>query len=132
VTGRILSVSGSTVTVMPDLGDACFGCLNKDCKKRPPLITAENPGGLNLSPGQFVETSVSPPAAAGEAAFVLLPPAAAFAVGFWGIGHFLPGLGEGACILGAFVLAAFTVLARVLMRRPGSARSRIVRITNSF
>jgi positive regulator of sigma E activity len=92
--GRVRSVDGTTVVIQQETGAACFGCMNAECKKGRGLITAKNDTGLDLAPGQLVETSVSRTSLAFQVFTVLFPPLAGYAGTFILTGLAFPGLGE--------------------------------------
>jgi positive regulator of sigma E activity len=83
---------------------ACFGCMKGDCKKRRPLVTAENPQNLPLVPGQLVEAVNSPAALLSQALFTLLPLLVGFFAGFFLIKLIFPAAGEAARAAGGTVL----------------------------
>jgi hypothetical protein len=92
--------------------------MNAECKKGRGLITAENSAGLDLAPGQLVETSVSRPSLALQALTALCPPLAGYAGTFVLTGLVFPGLGEPArAALGVAALAAVGFICFRLCRR---------------
>jgi positive regulator of sigma E activity len=105
--GRVLSVNGTTVIIQLETGAACFGCMNAECRKGRGLITAKNDAGLELAPGQLVETSVSRTSLAFQAFTVLCPPLAGYAGTFILTGLAFPGLGEP--VRAAFGVAALGI-----------------------
>ncbi|MDR1352592.1 MAG: SoxR reducing system RseC family protein [Treponema sp.] len=128
--GRVRSVSGTSVTIRQEMGAVCFGCMNAECKKGKGLITAENSAGLELSPGQLVETSVSRPSLALQALTALCPPLAGYGGTFVLTGLFFPSLGEPArAALGVAALAAVGFACFRLCRRfQGRAAVTVVRV----
>jgi len=84
-------------TGKPDLPDACFGCMKKECKAHE-KITAKDPLSSVLR----------------QALAALVPPALGFAAGFFLIRRFFPEASEGACAAAGVVLlfvSAFVVYA---------------------
>jgi hypothetical protein len=128
--GRIRSVSGTSVTIQQELGVSCFGCMNAECKKAKGLITAENSAGLDLAPGQLVETSVSRSSLALQVLTALCPPLAGYAGTFVLTGIAFPVLGEPVrAALGVTALAAVGFACFKLCRRFQSRTAiRVVRV----
>jgi hypothetical protein len=81
-TGRVLAVSGNAVTVLQDASDACFGCMNLECRRKQGIVIAENKTGLPLPAGCLVETEFSVKTALAQGLFLLLPPFLAFAAAY--------------------------------------------------
>jgi len=128
--GTVRAVNGSDVTIQQDMGAACFGCMNGECKGRKGLITAENRNGLDLKPGMLVETDIPRRGAAFQALLALCPPLAGYAGTFILTGIAFPALGEpvrAALGVAALALTAF-VCYRLLRRSPPRAEIAIVRI----
>jgi hypothetical protein len=116
--GRVSSVNGTSVIIQRELGVSCFGCMNAECKKGKGLITAENSAGLDLAPGQLVETSVSRSSLALQILTALCPPLAGYAGTFILTGIALPGLGEPVrAALSVIALGAVGFLCFKLRRR---------------
>jgi hypothetical protein len=116
--GRVRSVSGNSITIQQELGAACFGCMNAECKKGKGLITAENSANLEIAPGQLVETSVSRSSLALQILTALCPPLAGYAGTFILTGLAFPALGEPVrAALGAAALAAVGFVCFKLCRR---------------
>jgi hypothetical protein len=128
--GRVRSVNGTSVTIQQELGAACFGCMNAECKKGKGLITAENSAGLDLAPGQIVETSVSRSSLALQVLTVLCPPLTGYAGTFILTGIAFPGLGEPVrAALGVTALAAVGFVCFKLARRfQARTAIRVVRV----
>lgn len=80
--GRVEAVTGKTVTIGPETGGACFGCMNRECRTGDRFYRAENPGALTLLPGQIVETGIRRGALASQTLMVLFPPVLGFIAGF--------------------------------------------------
>jgi hypothetical protein len=128
--GRVRSVSGSSVTIQQELGIACFGCMNTECKKGKGLITVENSAGLELAPGQLVETSISRSSLALQVLTALCPPLAGYAGTFAITGLVFPGLGEPVrAALGVIALAVVGFVCFKLCRRfQARTAIRVVRV----
>jgi hypothetical protein len=129
--GRVLEVKGNTVTILKDSdlrGEACFGCMaGGTCEAKPFPVSAENPLGLPLKPGQTVE--IESGRLFLEALAALLPLLAGFAAGFFlAVPLLFPASGESARAAGGafFMLAA--AACRCLFRRPPRNRLRVVRV----
>jgi sigma-E factor negative regulatory protein RseC len=119
--GRIIEIKGNTVAVKADMGAACFGCMNQECRAGKG-ITAENPKALPLQPGQVVEVSAPGIPLLAQALVVLLPPVLGFIAGYAGMRLLFPQTGEAAhAAVGALSLfiAAFIVYF-VRRRRPAA------------
>jgi positive regulator of sigma E activity len=129
MTARVCTVSGNTVTLLPDRGIECFGCMNNDCKKRPTLLSAENRSNTDLQPGQLVET-VLPPGALVRDGAALLPPLLGFLTGFFLVKFFFPQSGEAArAAAGVLFLFAASLAAWFVRRRfPSKTRLEIKRV----
>jgi len=54
-TGRILTITGKTITVRGGELGSCVGCSNDACKSAGSILNAENPLNLELKVGQLVE-----------------------------------------------------------------------------
>jgi positive regulator of sigma E activity len=128
--GRVRTVWGDRVTIMPGPPGACFGCLNRACRARRDLITAENRARLPLSPGQVVETEFPRRFALAQGILVFLPPMAAFAAVWAVTGRFFPELPEPPrAFCGVIALVAVSALICLLRRFfPSSALPRVKRI----
>jgi sigma-E factor negative regulatory protein RseC len=149
-TGRVQAVSGGVIIVQREVStdlrsDACFGCMNQECRTnhgqpranrphvdRPQvgLIIAENRTGQELRPGQLVETGVTASALIIQIITVLCPPLLGFAAVYALTGLAFPALGEGAraaCgVLGLFTVAEILYLIR--RKFPSKTKTSIVRI----
>jgi positive regulator of sigma E activity len=127
--GRVLEVAGNSVILEPERPPRCFGCMQGDCTKTAPL-KAEKNRGMELAPGQLVETGVEGRILFSQALGALLPPAAGFTGGYLAAALLFPSLGEafraasGALLLFA-VGAAFYAFRR---RFPPRTLPRIVRV----
>jgi sigma-E factor negative regulatory protein RseC len=128
-TGKITEIRGTALTIARESDVDCFGCPDRECKARSFSYTAENTGGLSLSPGQLVETeTAASPLKQGLGA--LLPPALGFIAGYGGAGLAFPAAGEppraaaGALLL--FAVAGALYLIR--RRRPPKILRRVVRV----
>ena len=132
-TGRIESIADNVVQIRPKETDACFGCLNYECKKNRGLIRALNTFNLPIQIGQWVTAEVSNRSAIMQAVIALGPVLFGFIAGYFISGTgFLPiedPLSEGAraaCGVAGLFAAAFIVYG---IRRKFPPRE-IVRIVN--
>jgi positive regulator of sigma E activity len=130
MTARVCTVSGSTVTLLPDSGIECFGCMAGECKKRPTLLAAENHSDTDLRPGQLVETVLPLGALVRDGGAALLPPLLGFMGGFFLVRIFSPTAGDAACAAaGVLFLFAGSAAAYVVRRRfPPKTRLAIKRV----
>jgi hypothetical protein len=127
--GRVRSVNGTTVTVQQEIGVACFGCMNAECKKGKGLITAENAAGLDLAPGRLVETSVPRLSVVSQVLTVLCPPLIGYAGTFILTGLAFPALGEPVrSALGVAALAVVGFVCFKLSRSSAKAEIQVVRV----
>jgi positive regulator of sigma E activity len=130
--GQILEVQGSRVTVLgKDALDACFGCMNLECKGHRHIFTAENPRGFSLERGCLVEVEVPPSRSAAEAGTALLVPVLAFLAAYF----LFPLLFQGPALrivvsFFALVIAAFGVFLGK-KKFPASGLPRIVRVMDA-
>jgi hypothetical protein len=130
--GRVLEVRGNTVTVLKDnglCGEACFGCMaGGTCEAKPLLISAGNPLGLPLKPGQAVE--IESGSLLLEALAALLPLPGGFAAGFFLLPRLCPALADPARAAGGvfFMLAAAACYYLFRRLRPPRNRPRVVRV----
>jgi sigma-E factor negative regulatory protein RseC len=129
-TGRVLAVAGNAVTVEQDASAACFGCMNRECRRKQGLITAENKTGLPLSAGQVVETEFPPKAALVQGLSLLLPPFLACAAAYLASGLPSPAPGDPvrAAIGAAALFAAGFALYFYRRKHPFKSRPVIVRV----
>ena len=118
-TGTVREIRGNTFIVVPDMGGACFGCMNQECGA-PGIITVENSKALPLNIGQIVEIKASSASLLRQALAALLPPAFGFAAGYVLAGLVFPQAGEGASAgLGAvFLFAAAFIVYKVRKLKP--------------
>jgi hypothetical protein len=127
--GRVRSVNGTTVTIQLEIGAACFGCMNGECKKGKGLITAKNTAGLDLAPGLLVETAVPRGSLVLQVLTVLCPPLIGYAGTFILSGLAFPVLGEPArAALGVAALVLVGFVCFRLCRSSARAEIRIVRV----
>ncbi|MDR0707647.1 MAG: SoxR reducing system RseC family protein [Treponema sp.] len=127
--GRIYSIEGRTVFLLPEQTD-CFGCMAQERCRKLQLIVAENRTGRELSPGQFVETETAKRSLVRQTLSSLLPLFAGFIAGFALAGVFSPLSGDGtrgAAGVAGLLLAGFAVYA-LRKRFPDKSRSHIVRV----
>jgi sigma-E factor negative regulatory protein RseC len=131
-TGTIKEIRGSALTIARENDEACFGCLDQECKARSFSYHAENTAGLALRPGQLVETeTTASPLTQGLAA--LLPPALGFVAGYGGTGLAFPAAGEPARAAAGVLLlfAAAAALYLLRRRRPPKILRRVVRVVEA-
>ncbi|MDR1212466.1 MAG: SoxR reducing system RseC family protein [Spirochaetaceae bacterium] len=77
--GQVLEVKGPGVKVLGRAAkDACFGCMNMECKSRNRVFTVLNPRKFSLKAGDLVELEIKKSAGALEAGASLLLPLLAF------------------------------------------------------
>jgi sigma-E factor negative regulatory protein RseC len=129
-TGRILTVTGDSVLLQQDTSTLCFGCMNRECRQKQGLITAENKTGLLLSIGQHVETGYPLKSALAQGLPLLILPFLACAAAYLVSGLISPALGDPArAAIGTAALFA-TGLALFVYRRkhPPQSRPQVVRI----
>ena len=129
-TGRIREIKGNIVIVAPDMGAACFGCMNQECQNRSGLITAENPEGLSLREGQTVEVCAAGASLLSQALTALLPPFLGFLLGYKLTRLLFPQAPDGAPAgLGlVFLFAAAFAVYLVKKKRPASPGYKVTRI----
>ncbi|MDR0375233.1 MAG: SoxR reducing system RseC family protein [Treponema sp.] len=127
--GKIYSIEGRTVFLSPEQ-TGCFGCMTQEHCRKPQLIAVENRTGLELSPGQFVETTTAKQSLVRQTLLSLLPLFVGFTAGFALVAVFFPLSGDGtrgvAGVAGLF-FAGFAVYA-LRKRSPDKSRPHIVRI----
>jgi sigma-E factor negative regulatory protein RseC len=76
---QVLEVQGHEVKVQgKGTGDACFGCMNQECKDHKRVFTARNPRNFPLKAGDLVELEIKRGEGALEAGASLLIPLLAF------------------------------------------------------
>jgi positive regulator of sigma E activity len=129
-TGRVLAVSGTTVTLAPDASSACFGCMNRECRQKRGILVAENKTGFPLSAGQQVETEYPLKTALAQGLPLLALPFLAFAAAYLASGLLVPVPGEGvrAAIGAAGLFAAGTALFLYRSRNPHKSRPQVIKI----
>lgn len=132
-TGRVLAAAGDSVTLEMDASAACFGCMNRECRQKQGIITAENKTGLSLPVGRRVETEYPLKTALAEGLPLLILPFLACAAAYLVSGLLAPALDEGArAAIGAGGLfAAGTALFFYRRRRPLKSRPQVVRIIDA-
>ena len=111
--GRVREIQGNSITIAPEKGAACFGCMNQECKSGGGLIAAENPENLDIKTGQLVEAEAPGFNFIVQALTAFLPPILGFIAGYALTRLLLPRAGEGAAAAGGIVLlfaASFVVL----------------------
>jgi sigma-E factor negative regulatory protein RseC len=118
----VREIRGRLVTLELDGGEACCGCMNRDCRKKTGLVQAENRSGLPLSPGQAVTAAFPLRSALVQGLGAILPPV----LGFFA-GCLIPaagGAGEGwrigGGLAGFFAAALFPLVRGIFRRRPRS------------
>jgi len=130
-TGKVSEINGKTVTIKPDLGDICFGCIKEECKACGGII-AENPKSLSLKTGQTVEVSASTASIFRQAIAALIPPALGFAAGFSLIRLLLPKASEAACAATGviFLFVAAFIVYTVKKRKPPTKAFKVTKVLN--
>jgi sigma-E factor negative regulatory protein RseC len=103
--GRIRDIQEKTVTVTPDIGAACFGCMNRECRSRGG-ISAENSNAFPLQKGQMVEITAPRMPVLMQTLTTLLPPVLGFITGYISAALCFPLAGE-AVHAGAGVILLF-------------------------
>jgi len=128
--GRIREIKGNIVIIAPDKSAACFGCMNLECKSGDGLISAENPGNINLEPGQMVEVEAAGVNLAVQAIAAFLPPLLGLVAGYTLIRFLFPRAGEGAAAFTGMILlfAAAFVVYRIRKKKPGAMEFTVTRI----
>ncbi|MDL2229594.1 SoxR reducing system RseC family protein [Treponema sp. OttesenSCG-928-L16] len=130
MTGRISNIDGSLISIRTGRIEACFGCMNQECKSGPPLISAENTLQLPLAAGQLVEFETSAASVRRQLLNSLLPPILGFIGVYVSMGFLFPASSEAARAAAA-VTALFIVsfgLYRLRRRFPPKSAPRVVRI----
>jgi sigma-E factor negative regulatory protein RseC len=127
--GRIREIQEKTVTVTPDIGAACFGCMNKECRSRGGII-AENSFALPLLKGQMVEVTAPRMPVLMQALTALLPPVLGFITGYICAALCFPLAGEavhaGAGVI--FLFAAAFIVYAIRKRKPAGKTFVVTRI----
>jgi sigma-E factor negative regulatory protein RseC len=136
-TGAVLSVSGELVTITQEKftgsggSEACFGCMNKECKAAQGRVTASNPLGLGLKPGQRVEIETPVSSTVLQAVSALLPPVLGFITGYFLIALAFPASEDPARAAAGACLMLLAALGLYLYRRktPVKNLSTVIKIT---
>ena len=128
-TGKIRTIQGNIVTIVPDRSSACFGCMNHECKNGEGFLTAENPAALPLKQGQTVEVK-APGVPVGQTLIVLLPPILGFIAGFFLARLLFPEAGEGAFAgMGViFLFAAAFIVYKARRKKAAAGAYTVTRI----
>jgi sigma-E factor negative regulatory protein RseC len=95
-TVQVCKVSGNTVTFIKKDTRACFGCMNRECKKGRSSFTLENSSGQVLRPGDSVEIILPQRTLALQSLSALLPPVLGFIAGYVLSAYMFPALSEAA------------------------------------
>ncbi|MDR1373691.1 MAG: SoxR reducing system RseC family protein [Treponema sp.] len=116
----VREINGDLVTLELDGDETCFGCMNRNCRKKMCLIQAENRGGLSLSLGQSVTAVFPRRLVLVQALAAILPPVLGFLAGYLIPAALSAGDGQriGGGLAGLLAAAAFSVVRRVFRRRP--------------
>jgi len=104
--GIIREIKENLVIVIPNMGAACFGCMNQECKDNGGLIKAKNPKNLPLRDGQRVEVRAPGLYLLCQVLAALLPPAFGFMASFSLAPRLFPEAGEGT-IAGIGIMTLF-------------------------
>jgi len=128
--GIVKEVQGRTVIIVPDIGDACFGCMNAECKSGGGLISAENSLAIQLTVGQMVEVRASESSIFVQALTAFLPPALGFVSGYIFMRLFFPAFGEGAAAFTGVLLlfSAAIIVCRIKKGKPQRQTFTVTRI----
>lgn len=128
--GRVLKIEGTTITIQGSELEACFGCMNQECRTNGHRFAAENAAGIGLSVGDLVEVSVSAGATAANAAAVLLPPLAGFALAYAAVAVAAPSSGDAARAAAGVVglLAGFLGVYALRRKNPAKSAPVVVRV----
>jgi hypothetical protein len=118
----VQEIKGDLVTLELRGDGICFGCMNRDCRKKTNLVEAENRSELSLSPGQSVTAAFPLRRALVQGLWAILPPVLAFPAGY--LVPAAGGAGEGWRIGGGlaafFAAALFPLIRGIFRRRPRS------------
>jgi sigma-E factor negative regulatory protein RseC len=127
--GRIREIRGNSLTIIRENDVACFGCMNQECKVKEHTYSAENPTGLDLQPGQLVETEAAA-SAVKQGLIVLLPPILGFIAGYVLTGAIFPAAGDPARAAGGVLLLFVAAFAIYFIRRrfPPKTIRRVIRV----
>ena len=132
-TGRVESIGKDFVEIRPKETDACFGCLNYECKKNRGLIRALNGLNLPIKLGQWVTAEIPNASAFKQAVFALGPVLLGFIAGYFisGIGFRLQESARAFC--GAVGLFAAAFIVYFIRRKfPPKEIARIVNIIDIY
>jgi sigma-E factor negative regulatory protein RseC len=112
--GRVREITETTLTLIRGVpSDACFGCMNQECKSGGITYPAANPRRLSLRVGQLVETEC--PAPLKQALAALLPPALGFIAGYVFTALSFPAAGDPARAAAGVLLMFLAGAARFLI-----------------
>ncbi|GHT94091.1 hypothetical protein FACS1894141_0090 [Spirochaetia bacterium] len=128
--GIIRAIAGDRVTLGRGAMDACFGCMNQDCRSRGDVFTALNRDGLPLTVGQHVEIESPRRSTIIQGLIAFLPPLLGFIGGYFLTGRWVPQAGDPAKAAGGAIalFAAAGIVYLVRKRFPSQAIPRIVRV----
>ena len=129
-TGIVREINGSLITIAPEKGASCFGCMKTECRSGSGLITAENPASLPLAAGQTVTLRAQNLRLMLQALAVFLPPLLAFTAGYILIRFLVPAAGEGAAAFTGAILLFVTafVIYRTKKKSPAPNEFVVIRI----
>ncbi|MDR1587637.1 MAG: SoxR reducing system RseC family protein [Treponema sp.] len=122
---RVLSVSGKDAVIIPGGDAACFGCLDRECKKHPSPVAAENRRNIYIEPGLLVETGVPAAALFREISTAVLPLLLGFIAGYFLAGYFFPSAAEASRAAAGLLLLFISAAAAFLVRRRRPAKTRL-------
>ncbi|GHV76154.1 hypothetical protein AGMMS49942_09750 [Spirochaetia bacterium] len=128
-TGRIREIRGNTLTITRENSIACFGCMNAECKVKELSYNAENSAGLDLQPGQLVETEAVA-SAIKQGLAVLLPPILGFIAGYVLTGVLFPSARDPSRAAAGVLLLFAAAFALYFIRRrfPPKTIRRVIRV----
>jgi positive regulator of sigma E activity len=128
--GTVYAITGNNITISPEAGASCFGCMHQTCQANQQLVTAKNPLSFALSIGQRVEIEASKAVLASQSLTALLPLVLGFIGGFLLVGILFPGAGESAqAVGGVFALfAAAGITYNICKRFPSKTCPHVVRV----
>ncbi|GHV73928.1 hypothetical protein AGMMS49940_12300 [Spirochaetia bacterium] len=130
--GRIREIRGDAITIARENSIACFGCMSQECKVKELSYNAENLDGLDLKPGQLVETEAVA-SAIKQGLAVLLPPILGFIAGYVLSGVLFPTAGDPACAAAGVLLLFVVAFALYFIRRrfPPKTIRRVIRVVEA-
>jgi positive regulator of sigma E activity len=129
--GQVLEVRGPEVKVLGKASeDACFGCMNMECKSHSHIFTALNTRKFSIKAGDLVELEIKKGAGALEAGVSLLLPLLAFVVLYCFSPQLFPGI-NGAVRTGLGFLALLAVALGVVLFRKIIPPAQLPRITGA-